>query len=316
MTTTLTARSPEDVLAVVPVVLGFVPHDSVVMLTFGARNTFHARVDLPPARDRPDPTDVDDMIACLREPAERHGVTRVVFVVYSEDAVPAERVARRLVRSFRTADIEVVDVLRADGRRWFPLLRGRRSLPVSGVPYDVVAHPFAAQAVVEGHVTHGSRDELAGTLRPDPDAVAGVRAALPTRADPDPAWVRSTVQRHAAERTVPGDEEAARLLLDVGTHVLSRDAAWAHLRREDARHHVELWVDLLRRAPDHLAGSAAAVLGVAAWLAGHGALAWCAVDRAESVAPGHSLARLVGELLATATPPSSWEEVKPVRDPA
>ena len=33
---TLTARGPEDVLAVVPVVLGFVPEDSLVMLTFGA----------------------------------------------------------------------------------------------------------------------------------------------------------------------------------------------------------------------------------------------------------------------------------------
>jgi hypothetical protein len=319
-TTMLTARSPEDVLAVVPVVLGFVPHDSVVMLTFGGRNTFHARVDLPPAqpRARDDPADVDDtddMIASLRVPAEHHGVTRVVFVIYSEDALPAERVSRRLVRSFRAADIEVIDVLRADGRRWFPMLRSRRSVPVSGVPYDVAAHPFAAQAVVDGQVTHRSREALADTLRPDPDAVAGIEAALPVRTDPDPAWVRSTVRRHAADRTVPGDAEAARLLLDVGTHVHSRDAAWAHLRREDARHHVELWVDLLRRAPDHLAGSAAAVLGVAAWLAGHGALAWCAVDRAESVAPGHSLARLVGELLVTATPPSSWEGVEPVGDP-
>ena len=44
------ARSPEDVLAVVPVVLGFVPADSVVMLTFGASQPFHARVDLPPSR--------------------------------------------------------------------------------------------------------------------------------------------------------------------------------------------------------------------------------------------------------------------------
>ena len=34
-TITLTARTPEDVLAAVPVVLGFEPRDSVVMLTFG-----------------------------------------------------------------------------------------------------------------------------------------------------------------------------------------------------------------------------------------------------------------------------------------
>ena len=51
--TKLTTRTPEDVLAAVPVVLGFEPLDSVVMLTFGGGETFHARVDLPPpARGR------------------------------------------------------------------------------------------------------------------------------------------------------------------------------------------------------------------------------------------------------------------------
>jgi hypothetical protein len=45
--TTLTARTPEDVLAVVPVVLGFEPTESLVMLTFGSDPPFHARVDLP-----------------------------------------------------------------------------------------------------------------------------------------------------------------------------------------------------------------------------------------------------------------------------
>ena len=46
-----TARCPEDVLAVVPVLLGFVPEESVAMLTFGAPRVFHARVDLPPSRE-------------------------------------------------------------------------------------------------------------------------------------------------------------------------------------------------------------------------------------------------------------------------
>ena len=50
-TTTLTARTPEDVLAVVPVVLGFEPTESMVMLTFGSDPPFHARVDLPDRAD-------------------------------------------------------------------------------------------------------------------------------------------------------------------------------------------------------------------------------------------------------------------------
>ena len=68
--------------------------------------------------------------------------------------------------------------------------------------------------------------------------------------------------------------------------------------------------------PTDLAGSAAAVLGVAAWLAGHGALAWCAVDRAESAGarphPGAPGGRSAGRGHAAV----GWEEVTPVRDPA
>jgi hypothetical protein len=312
MTTTLTARSPEDLLAVVPVVLGFVPTDSVVMLTFGARSTFHARVDLPGVRD-----DTAEMVEALREPAVRHGVERVVFLVFSEDALPVERVARRLVRSFREAGIEVVDVLRADGRRWFPLLRSRRSVPATGVPYDVSAHPFAAQAVVDGHVTHASRDDLARMLDSDQERVARVVGVRPTAPPDDPAWVRATVLRHVRDRTSPDDEEAARLLVSVGSGLDARDAAWRDLRRDDAQHHVDLWTDLLRRAPDDLAGSAAAVLAMGAWVAGHGALSWCAVDRAQAAEPDNSLARLVADLLAAAMPPpSAWEEVPAMRDPA
>lgn len=312
MTTTLTARNPEDVLAMVPVVLGFVPDDSVVMLTFGALQTFHARVDLPP----PGPA-TTAVVESLLGPALAHGVQRVVFVLYGEEARPAEQVAARLVRDFRRAGVEVVDVLRADGRRWFPLLRGRRSRPATGTPYDVSAHPFAAQAVLDGRVTLASRAELASSIASDPDRVGEVAGAVAADGStPGPEWVRATVLRHASAGTVPSDLEAGRLLRAVGADTAARDAAWTGVTRSDAGGHVDLWTDLLRRAPDPLVPAAAGILGLVAWLAGHGALAWCAVDRARAVEPGHPLAMLVAELLESAFPPSEWEEVWAMPDPA
>lgn len=309
MTTTLTARSPEDVLAMVPVVLGFVPTDSIVMLTFGASRPFHARVDLPPPEGS-----AAEVVASLRDPAVRHGVDRVLFVLYSEDAHPAARVSSRLVRDFRAAGIDVIDVLRADGRRWFPVLHRRRSR-AAGVPYDVSAHRFAAQAVLDGRVLHRSRTDLVASIETDP-----ARAALVGRAHDgdasDPLWVQETVERHAECGTVPSDAEAARLLRAVGTHTASRDAAWVGLRRADATQHVALWTDLLRRAPDELVPGAASLLGLLAWLAGNGALAWCAVDRAVALEPDHSLARLVGDLLTAAVPPTDWERLWGAPDPA
>ena len=69
----------------------------------------------------------------------------------------------------------------------------------------------------------------------------------------------------------------------------------------------------MQRAPDDLVAAPAAVLGLAAWLAGHGALAWCAVDRCPEVDPDHSLAGLVAEMLTEAVPPSAWDARSPGR---
>lgn len=312
MTTTLTLRSPEDLLAAAPVVLGFVPTDSAVMFTFDGASCFHARVDLPRVGE-----EVDECIAAMLAPCVRHEVGRVLFVLYSDDPVPADRLFRRLVRSFRAARIEVIDVLRADGRRWFPLLRSRRSVPSSGVPYDVSAHPFAAESVFSGRVTHGSRADLEATLAPDQSAVARVAAAVP---DPDgpgpgPGWLEEKVTSHVEAGTVPDDPEAARLLACLDD-VRARDAALRLLCRDTADAHARLWADLVRRAPDDLVAPAAAVLGFSAWLSGNGALAWCAVDRCVAADPALRLAHRLAEVLTQAVPPSTWEGVAARSDPA
>jgi hypothetical protein len=294
--TTLTARTPEDLLAVVPVVLGFEPCQSVVMLTFGGVETFHARVDLPP------PSKADEAVDLLLEPAERHQVTSVVFVLYADDGPAARAVVRRLRRAFARAGIDVVEVLRAHEGRWFA--PGRRAVPAAGVPYDVGDHLFRAQAVVEGIVVHGSRAELEAGLQPSPAAVDEVRRAL-CRAVPSTAGEIADLVDARLEAGRFTTVELARVLLGL-LPLEGRDAAWAAISRDVAARHVRLWTDVVQRAPDDLVAAPAAVLGLAAWLAGHGALAWCAVDRCHAVDPGNSLATLVADLLVGAVPPSVW----------
>ena len=305
MTTTLNLRSPDDLLAAAPVVLGFVPTESAVMFTFDGPSCFHARVDLPRVGE-----EVDDCIEALLSPSVRNGVGRVLFLLYSEHPLPADRVARRLVRAFRDAGIEVIDMLRADGRRWFPMLRSRRSVPSSGVPYDVSAHPFAAESVLSGRVTHGSRAELEATVAPDPVAVARVAAAVrdPTRPRAGPGWLPEAVAGHVAAGSVPDDGQAARLLTCL-VDVPVRDVALGLLSRDTAAAHARLWGDLVRRAPDDLVAPAAAVLGFAAWLSGNGALAWCAVDRCLHADPDYRIAHYLAHILTEAVPPSMWEGV-------
>ena len=257
-TTKLTARTPEDVLAVVPVVLGFEPSDSVAMLTFGGVETFHARVDLPP------PEEVDEAVEQLLEPALQHRVTHVVFVVYADDRPAARAVLRRLRRAFGRAGIEVVEALRVHDGRWFA--PGRPGAPSTGVPFDVGGHVFRAQAVVDGIVVHGSRAELESGLQASPQAVEEVARALRRAVPSPPGEIADLVDMRLAEgRFTP--VELARVLLGL-LERRGRDAAWAAMSRDDAERHVRLWTDAVQRAPDELVAAPAAVLALAAWLVG------------------------------------------------
>lgn len=304
--TVFTARCPEDVLAVVPVVLGFVPVSSVVMLTFGARHCFHARVDLPSSR-----AEIPEVVASLLDPAQRNAVRRVVLVVYTDDETMGTRVWRALRASFEQAGIEVVEGLRTDGHRWFPFVGRDPRIREIGVPYDVSTHRFAAQAVWEGKVTLDSREALAATLDAEPEAVAEVDAAVAAlgarpQGDREVAWVRDLVQFHTHGRSTPTTAEVARLVRDVQDLAL-RDAAWSMMARETSEAHVTFWTHVVSATPERLVAPTGTLLGFAAWLAGHGALAWCAIERVARVDPDYRLMTYLAQLLTHAVPPATWE---------
>lgn len=304
---TLTARTPEDLLAMVPLVLGFGPHSSLVMLTFGAPDAFHARVDLPATQ-----RDVGTVVRLLLDPVRRHRVPGVVFVVFGPDTPLVGALAHRLVTTFTARGVRVIEVLRAYEDHWFALV-GRRW--GEGVPYDVSAHPFVAEAVLQGVVTHDSREALAATVRPDPVQVGlvGERlarrrpAVAPEARAAEAAWVVETVDAAVEQGRVLRAGQVARLLRALGDVEL-RDAAWLLMSRSNARGHVELWTRVVRSAPDGLVAAPAALLGFAAWLSGHGALAWCALDRCAADDAAYPMAAGIAELLSQAVPPRAWED--------
>jgi hypothetical protein len=304
-TTTLTARSPEDLMAVVPAVLGFHPEDSLVMLTFGGGGGFHARIDLPT-----EPGQVPEACFALLQPALRQKVQKVIFIAYSADAERATAVALAASDVFELEGFDVMEPLRSDGSSWHFVCSCDDPDHVGPHPYDVSAHPFTAEAVLEGRVTHATRDELARTLRPDGEATCRIEAALaapPPRRDRarEQRRMEKLVRRHIRERTEPSDADVVWLALAC-TDVLVRDVALFLADRESARDHADFWRSVLRRTPERWLPGPAAMLGFCAWLAGDGALAWCAVDRCREVDPDYSLADCVAELLTRAVPPRTW----------
>lgn len=308
---TLTARTPADLLAAVPCVLGFHPEASLVMLTFARRGRpFHARVDLPRDED-----DLPELCAVLLTAALRNDVDRVVLVAYTDDAAVARSVLLAVHDAFDAHDLDVVELLRVDDGHWFPV---REGLPPrlygEGVPFDATSHPFSVQSVVAGRVTHATRAELAATLGPDPVATASVQAllagrtgALSARQRPAEArWVLDTVRSHASSGERPTDGVVSRLVAACRDQDL-RDVAWSLITRESASRHTDFWTDVVRRTPPAWCAAPAGLLAFAAWLSGQGALAWCAVDRCRESDPDYSMADRIADILEAALPPHSWE---------
>jgi len=313
---TLTARTPADLLAAVPCVLGFHPEESLVMLTFARRGRpFHARVDLPRDDD-----DLPELCAVLLTAALRNSVDRVAFVAYTPHEGAARAVLDAVHDAFDTHDLDVVEMLRVDGGHWFPMREGLPPHLYEGVPFDTTSHPFSAQSVLAGRVTHASRAELAATITADPDAVAAVQALLGARSGgialrqrpAEARWVLEILRAHLSSGDRPTDEVVARLVAACRDIDL-RDVAWSLIIKESASDHVDFWRDVVRRTPNAWCAAPAGLLAFAAWLSGQGALAWCAVDRCREAEPDYSMADRISDILDAALPPSTWDGFDPAR---
>ncbi|GAB3659262.1 hypothetical protein GCM10027596_16610 [Nocardioides korecus] len=317
----------------VPVVLGFHPGDSVVLLTFGpSGRSFHARIDLPATRE-------EHVVVAetLVAPVVGHDVPTVAVLIYTDDEQVALSQAEVLLTCLLDRGVGVVDVLRVGEDRWWSV--GEDG---PGTAYDLESHPFTARHVYAGHRVHRDRAELADTLvgTDDSDATSVALAATrfadhltqaarqPDRRDGTAAvdlflctearWLQRRLRTWAACRDEAGPADAGRLLV-LASLVPTRDVAWAEIDRAGSCAHVDLWRDLVRRAPRDLLPGACALLAFAAWQRGDGALAWCAVDRCLEVDPDYSMAHRVAELLGSAVPPDVLvpvpEEVLPVFAP-
>ncbi len=315
------AHSPADLLALVPTFFGFHPEDSLVLITLGdAGQPFHARVDLPT-----DPVQIDDLADHLAAVAGRHCAERLVAVAYSDDAALSVEVFAALSAHLDHQGVELVAAVRADGERWWAHDdRGERG---RGTRYDVSSHPTVAQAVLDGTVLHRSRQDLADSLvGRDPDEIDAVAvlaceaverfargvdhplgpAAARRHLVVEGRWVRERVRRFLADAAPLDRDDTARLVvLVIASHEV-RDVVLAEMHQDNASDHVELWLDVTRRVPADLRAAPAALLGLAAWLSGNGALAWCAVERARDADPDHDLAGFLAGTLDGAVPPGSW----------
>ncbi|MET8040825.1 DUF4192 domain-containing protein [Micromonospora sp. NPDC005215] len=318
----LAVRSPADLIAAVPYLLGFHPTDSVVAVALlGRQIIFAARADLP------DPSaDLVERARHLAAVIRRQGAEAATVVGYG----PPDRVTPAVdaVRAaLTTAGLEVLDALRVtEGRWWSYLCTEPDCCPPEGRRYDPSANPVTASAVFAGQVALPDRAALVAQVAPVDgpardamrEATAQAELRLTELLEQAPASdllggrtmcaagvaaVREAQRRQRRGERLDDDEVAWLSLLM--THLPIRDHAW---ERTDGRDRdIALWTDVLRRAEPKWAAAPGALLAFAAWRAGQGALAAVALERTLSLHPDYSLAVLLDDMLRRGMPPSELD---------
>ena len=302
--------SPGDVVAAVPALCGFLPKDSLVVLSLrGPRRRLGLtiRVDLPPPTARPDP--VPGLTAMLAERVRADGGSASTVLVFSDDRRP--ELVQGYVEAAARCGTDVAEALHVAGGRWWSYTCEQECCPAGGSPVPPPAGLLAAERVLDGRAVLRSRDDLVRALAAptgrlaeasaDRVEAAGVRWLAERQSAGTVAARRSAVRRADAllalvARGEPPSPDAAADLAVVLHDVAVRDevATWA-LERSDALLSLAEQVACCTGPP-----SDAPVCTVLAWVAyarGDGARANVALDRALASDPGYSLALLLRRAL-------------------
>lgn len=319
MTPTMSLRSPADMIAAIPYLLGFHPTESMVVVGMrDQRIEFAARGDL----DAP-PGSVDYYTAVVL----RQDVEAVAVLGYG----PADLVdgpVKETSAALEQHGLTLIEALRVSADRyWSYLCANPECCPPDGVPYDVASSDIAVAATLSGQVALPDRQALVRRIEPvallaresmrqateravvrlaemlgaaAPGDVLGGRAVR----DEGAAAVRAAVARHREGGQLTDDEVAWLTVLLV--HLPVRDYAWEHTGHEDW--FVDLWADVVRRAEEELVAGPASLLAYAAWRSGQGALAHAGIDRALAADPAYAMALLMRDVLQRAIPPSTLDE--------
>jgi hypothetical protein len=161
----LQVRSPADLLALVPYLLGFHPQASVVAIAMADRRVaFAARADLP----TPDTAhaEIRPMLDHLAAVATRQQATTVVLIGYG-DAGQVDPVLADAADVFAAHGVRLHDALRVTDDRYFSYLcQDPTCCPPQGTRFDPTSSVLAAYATVAGHVALPDRAALAARLAP------------------------------------------------------------------------------------------------------------------------------------------------------
>ena len=304
-TPAIVVRTPDELLAAMPHMLGFNPNDDLVLVPV-SRGLPMARVDLPrTGRDR------DQVMRSLSGPYGRNARpgAMVALVCVTDDGRSAELTSRHVAAGLEEVGVAVPLRIWASDERWMEFNSGD-----AGIRSPDTASRISAETVMAGRARpSASREALSESLVGDrvpvarllPAARAVAQASNPVA---ERRWALARLKRFHADGNRLSDHDVTRMLLALQSTKV-RDALWEDMSRENATEHNALWTDLTRRAPDELRAPAATLLAFSSWLGGSGAKAWCALDQIPD-GPPYTMAALVATVLQEGVNPAVWERMR------
>ncbi|WP_284740265.1 DUF4192 domain-containing protein [Amycolatopsis sp. RTGN1] len=324
----LTLASTTAVVASIPALIGFVPDDSLMLITTltnddGSVTTGPLiRIDLTHLTSHADDCVLQFNRQCGDLPILC--VTGILVRTIDEDATSDDSLPLRaevdtvveLLAEHGFTDVDVVHVPAiAEGAHWRSYLDPERT----AVLPDPATTAAAAAAVAAGHTIAASRDDLAARFTPAPEHL---RSRLQPRiadaaesAAIDQHWhlaaharlARADAAiRAAAHGELPADDDAIVDLAATFATLPFRDALLA-VPDDTARLAAEnLVLHLWRHSCDPIAGQLATVIAVHAYLRGDGTGARIALENAD---PEQLMVRLLSNMLGHAVPPSKVHHV-------
>jgi Domain of unknown function (DUF4192) len=342
-TNTINLKSPDELLAVVPFVLGFRPTNSIVVLCLSEH-----RLGLTQRLDLPRPEHAHQAVTALMPSLVAENPEAVVLVAYENRAGDSLPTLESLSEALHSQQIEVHDRLVVRDARWRSLdCRNPNCCPPQG---SRVSEPenvpgIVAEFVGQGISPHPNRESLARQLEAGPKAVAVAKMlrsrqqarakALDgqgvTRAELFDPWLR-ILDPNSTVISVEDAAMASMSLLDIeirdglvawlspGTLNMNElgaevqelfsglEPGWGEEHSDPdslaaQSHAQDALIHLCAMLPDHVAAPALSVLATFTWWRGDGALARVALDRALRCDPDYRLARLLKQMVDLAIRP-------------
>ena len=120
----------------------------------------------------------------------------------------------------------------------------------------------------------------------------------------------STLDTVIEDRGALSPERVAWLALGASLTPI-RDEMWARMTRTNAETHAEIWRLVANQVVDEASVAPYTLCAFAHWLHGDGAQALIALERAQTIDPNYSMARLIGTVLENSISPETWDGFDP-----